>query len=336
MAGNKVLQILRGNNSVISSSTDTLLPGQPLYNVDRKYLIVGDNSDTQIQNAEPITTNRLISYNESGSVASLQLDSDGNIVASGNSIQLKCNDSSISLDASGLSSNVANITSAASIINFTQDVTISRGDNANIILDEGNLQITIPSITSSVQNITSTASIINFTSEEGIVSPTLTSTGNFTVDSDNIYLGSSKIGNVHIKGVLDVDGNLQVDSNATLAGTLNVTGITTLSTLEATSISSNKDISTPNLTVNSGATINGLKAPSAVLNTPEITGGKINNSAITGGSAKSLTAVSTDSLTIGSWTITTSGNNLRFTYNSDSSNYVEFEAFPCAIDVHHS
>lgn len=333
MAGNKVLQILRGKNSTISSSTDKLLPGQPLYNVDRKYLIVGDGSNTQIQNAEPITTNRLISYNGDDSVASLQLDSNGNIVASGNSIQLECNKSSeysILLNNSGLSVKVDNITSTASIINFNNDVTISRSDDANIILDEEKFQITIP-------NIIFTASTVEFTSDNPsfeFITPTLTSTGNFTIDSDNIYLGNSKLGNVHIKGSLDVDGNAEVEGN------LNVTGDTTLSALTADSISStsitnNKgNISTSTLTVETEASITRLTASSATLDSPTITNGKISNSNVSGGSATELTAVSTASLTIGSWAITTSGNNLRFTYNG--SNYVEFEASPCAINVHHS
>ena len=335
MAGNKVLQILRGNNSAISSSTDTLLPGQPLYNVDRKYLIVGDDSNTQIKDATPVTTDRLVSYNSNNdSVASLQLDSNGNIVASGNSIQLECNDPSkysISLGTSGLSINVANITSTASIINFNEDVTISRSDDANIILSEENFQLTIP-------NITSTASTVEFTSDNPsfeFIAPTLTSTGNFTVDSDNIYLGSEKAGNVYVKGLIDIYGNAELD------GKLNVTGDTTLSALTADSISStsitnSEDITTSTITVSNSATISELTAPNAVLDSPTITNGKISNPNVSGGSATELTTVSTASLTIGNWTITTSGNNLRFTYNDNDSNYVEFEASPCAINVHHS
>lgn len=297
MAGNKVLQILRGKNSAISSSTDTLLPGQPLYNVDKKYLIVGDDSNTQIQNAEPITTNRLISYNDN---ASLQLDSNGNIVASGNSIQLECNNAS----------------------------------EYSILLNDSELSI-------DVDNITSTASVVNFTA------PTLTSTGNFTVDSDNIYLGNSKIGNVHIKGVLDVDSNLQVSSDTNLDGALNVEGATTLSTLKANSISSasianSLNISTSTLDVTSSATIKGLTAPNAALNKPTISGGIIsdatiskvtignaiiNNAEITGGSASLANLTISQSLTTTSgiinlskgWTINTSSGSLIISNGSNAT-----------------
>lgn len=333
MAGNKVLQILRGSNSAISSSTDKLLPGQPLYNLDKKYLIVGDGSSTQIKDATPITTDRLISYNGDDSVASLQLDSNGNIVASGNSIQLECNKSSeysILLDDSGLSIDVDNITSTASIINLNSDVTISRGANANIILSEENLQITIPSITSSVENISFTSDNQSFE----FTVPTLTSTGNFTVDSDNVYLGSNKAGNVYVKGLIDVDGNAELDGNLEVVGSTKVSTLRASSTINSLEIKNTRKITTAELDVTSSASISDLVATDAKLTTPTITGGVISGSTITGGSADSLTAVSTASLTIGDWTITTSSTNLRFTYKG--SNYVEFEASPCAINVHHS
>lgn len=38
---NKSIQILRGSNSVIAASDDTLLNGQLLYNTDKNYLTVG-------------------------------------------------------------------------------------------------------------------------------------------------------------------------------------------------------------------------------------------------------------------------------------------------------
>ena len=41
MMNKKSIQILRGNRSTIADSSDTLLPGQPLYIKDENYLTIG-------------------------------------------------------------------------------------------------------------------------------------------------------------------------------------------------------------------------------------------------------------------------------------------------------
>ena len=41
MANNKSIQILRGTNANIVASNETLLPGQPLYNLTKGYLTIG-------------------------------------------------------------------------------------------------------------------------------------------------------------------------------------------------------------------------------------------------------------------------------------------------------
>lgn len=54
----KSIQILRGNRSTIADSSDTLLPGQPLYIKDENYLTIGGGQLTK----QPITTNKVKGY----------------------------------------------------------------------------------------------------------------------------------------------------------------------------------------------------------------------------------------------------------------------------------
>lgn len=53
MANNKSLQFLRGTKSIISSSTEVALAGQPVFATDTNELLIGDGS-TQIKNLTPI------------------------------------------------------------------------------------------------------------------------------------------------------------------------------------------------------------------------------------------------------------------------------------------
>lgn len=53
MAGNNLIQFLRGTNAQISSSQEVANAGQHMFSTDDKYLLVGDDS-TQIRNLEPI------------------------------------------------------------------------------------------------------------------------------------------------------------------------------------------------------------------------------------------------------------------------------------------
>ena len=53
MAGNNLIQFLRGTNAQIKSSQEVANAGQPVYCTDGKYLLVGDDS-TEIRYLEPI------------------------------------------------------------------------------------------------------------------------------------------------------------------------------------------------------------------------------------------------------------------------------------------
>lgn len=67
MANNKSIQILRGNNSQILAAQaneqdiDKLLPGQPLYNMDKHYLIIGSN-ENNAYTQDPIVCKQLVGY----------------------------------------------------------------------------------------------------------------------------------------------------------------------------------------------------------------------------------------------------------------------------------
>ena len=62
MAGNNTIQILRGTNAKIAASTDTLKPGQLLYNIDKGYLTCGGGA-TDLVNKLPVKAAELIVYN---------------------------------------------------------------------------------------------------------------------------------------------------------------------------------------------------------------------------------------------------------------------------------
>lgn len=61
MAGNQSIQILRGTRNAIANSSEKLLPGQPLYNVDDNYLTIGSNDNDQVK-AIPIACRELKGY----------------------------------------------------------------------------------------------------------------------------------------------------------------------------------------------------------------------------------------------------------------------------------
>lgn len=67
MASNKAIQVLRGSSSAIASSTETLLYGQLLYNLDKSYLTVGGGANGNALNESPITCRELIGYAEDDS-----------------------------------------------------------------------------------------------------------------------------------------------------------------------------------------------------------------------------------------------------------------------------
>ncbi len=72
MANNNRIKILRGTADTIAKSSQKLAPGQPLYNVDRNYLTIGNSSGTTKVNALPIRTNELFGYyDESDQITSI-------------------------------------------------------------------------------------------------------------------------------------------------------------------------------------------------------------------------------------------------------------------------
>ena len=66
MANNKSIQILRGTNANIVASDETLLPGQPLYNLTKGYLTIGGGGANGDENSpltsKPIGVRELVGY----------------------------------------------------------------------------------------------------------------------------------------------------------------------------------------------------------------------------------------------------------------------------------
>ena len=68
MAGNNSIQILRGTNSAIAGSTETLAPGQLLYNETKNTLSCGNIAGTTVVNQSlPVATMSLVGYQTNGS-----------------------------------------------------------------------------------------------------------------------------------------------------------------------------------------------------------------------------------------------------------------------------
>lgn len=61
---NSRIRVARGTDPVINSKSYADVVGHPLYNIDKKYLYIGDGT-TQIKHNEPITTNRIEGWTES-------------------------------------------------------------------------------------------------------------------------------------------------------------------------------------------------------------------------------------------------------------------------------
>lgn len=70
MAGNNAVQILRGTTAKIAVSTDTLAPGQLLYNETKNYLTCGNIAGTTKVNAQPIACKELVGYQGDSSTIS--------------------------------------------------------------------------------------------------------------------------------------------------------------------------------------------------------------------------------------------------------------------------
>ena len=95
MANNNSIQVLRGTNANIVSSEEGLLPGQPLYNIDKNYLTIGSGTtgiDKAPLTSKPIAVRELVGYvgDQNGTItdgvveaASIRVqDMNGNVATS--------------------------------------------------------------------------------------------------------------------------------------------------------------------------------------------------------------------------------------------------------------
>lgn len=88
-------QFLRGTTENIAKSTQKLLPGQPLYDQDRNMIIMGGGSSKNINECEPIVTDKLKQYKNNTHVGSIEFG------AGDNSIQLSQSAGSFTYTSSG-------------------------------------------------------------------------------------------------------------------------------------------------------------------------------------------------------------------------------------------
>jgi len=94
------IRLTRGKNSVISNTYTANPAGHPIYDLDKKYLYIGDGT-THIRNLKPITTNRLedANYNIYG-------DSSNTYINSNKDIKVNLNSNTIfTVTANGLTFN---------------------------------------------------------------------------------------------------------------------------------------------------------------------------------------------------------------------------------------
>ena len=128
MAGNNSIQILRGNLPINSTQKnaiiDTLLPGQPLHDINKGYLYIGNTGK------EPITTNRIVSYGTGlfgivGQNGEVAFDDNGELSIKSNDIGINSTQNvniaaqggnkSITIDTTGININGGSATSSGNI-----------------------------------------------------------------------------------------------------------------------------------------------------------------------------------------------------------------------------
>ncbi len=81
MANNNRIKILRGDSATISSSSQKLASGQPLYNTDKNYLTIGNKEGTTSVNALPITVREINGY--LGDSSNITSSTSNNYIISG-------------------------------------------------------------------------------------------------------------------------------------------------------------------------------------------------------------------------------------------------------------
>ena len=222
MAGNNAIQILRANTQAIANSTETLLPGQLLYNTDKNYLTCGGGADKPV-NSLPVVCQELAFYKGDANnisantgddylihrvgpnklVDRLEIESKGNMSINSSSL-IALTSNSITINGGTgvhlVSSNYVDITNYSvgtcgiSISSVFSNVSISTSANdisisasRNLYLNGSNIQCNAPQgmnvrIGSNTINFPTKSGTIALTSDISGASPTVTQNSDGTVD----------------------------------------------------------------------------------------------------------------------------------------------------------
>lgn len=124
MAGNNSIQILRANSNAIASSSETLLPGQLLYNMDKNYLTVGggQSGNTPV-NALPISCRELIGYIGDDGVISNTTTIGSCVTCNQENIDIRSSNGNINI-----SSPVVSINACSAVFDGNSDIQVHSSD----------------------------------------------------------------------------------------------------------------------------------------------------------------------------------------------------------------
>lgn len=220
MAGLNAIQILRGTSSKLNSSTQTLLPGQLVYNKDKNYLAIGSDikdGDSSPLNKSPIEVRRLVAYYEDtdnsigANTTPIFSIGDSSLGGSGHNLTLEYRstesdapDNYVALNDSTFFTNVKNVTICASNV-IKLDSQNANINSTNVIIatnlsqNTSKLNITngeiaqlnaYTTISDTAQNITSISAYSN--GEAIINSDKIQVLGNVLASEDNSIASITK------------------------------------------------------------------------------------------------------------------------------------------------
>lgn len=175
MAGLNAIQILRGTSSTLNSSTQTLLPGQLVYNKDKNYLAIGSDNVDRV-NKLPIVTNEIIGY-----------DGDDTSITDTMSVEYSINRRQIDIEES-TPQNVFSIYTSTIPIQIILDNT-SESTQSEILVSNDNIKLNEVNIS---RIITEGVLSTNIASPYDMCVTTNAITASGTVAQSNINIYSTK------------------------------------------------------------------------------------------------------------------------------------------------
>lgn len=290
MANKKSIQILRGTNANIASSSDTLLPGQPLYNIDKNYLTIGGGGTSGTENvpmnSKPIACRELVGY-------------VGDIDVSDNSYSVSNDSTNIAYRFYGLS-NSAYVEAFGDNPQLTLKTVsnTSANINCNVALNPLGINLSVGAASNSSSISIKTNTMIGATvgvhvNSNGVINMNATDALNATapninmVASNRLYIAGNMgyIASPTLAGggAMEIHGNNVLIINTGLGSGLTLSGGVSL-TSSGSSISITSTNSSINLSSNTGTTISGtagLNVRSKITIYNNVTSGQYPNLTIT-------------------------------------------------------